>query len=94
MSKTCAGVDGESCAVELGDGNRSGLCTRHYARKKYREKHPKQAERAPKRRSTKRVDAAPGRSVSVQLTEAQLDTLILALPLEVKARLLASHLGQ
>jgi hypothetical protein len=98
---TCKGFECE-CTNVLSDRNRTGMCTRCYARRLYRQTHP-ESKRTPgkAREMSKKKDTAPakmdagaaptpaanGHTVMIAVNEEQLNRLILGWPLEDKTRL-------
>lgn len=75
----------------------SGLCKRCYANKNYADCHTGHRSTVPKPKRAKEKRPASGEpeiaTITVQLSETQVDTLLLKLPLDVKTRLMLDVLA-
>jgi hypothetical protein len=109
QTKQCAGYN-RVCTTQIGLGKTSGLCSKCYANKNYHDNHPPKRPAGPVKRKAKAtaapvvpaptgidaiVTAYMGEDkITISLTAAKLDKMILSLPLDVKAQLLAEYLGR
>lgn len=97
--RICEGFE-KACTNEISERNTTGLCTRCYARKNYREHHPSAKPRNKARsanghvRTAKSNGVAPPQNgrVTLELNEEQLNRFLISLPLDNKQRLMNAYL--
>jgi hypothetical protein len=98
LARICHGTEDQPCTEKLHPLNHSGLCKRCYWRQHYRDKHPgKSLTPKAKRKSVSHGTLGPPCTVpvlSLTVTEAQVNTLLLGLPAGKKVALVQAHLDE